>query len=83
MKRKFLSLLLILAVIVSFAIPTYAAETKEELSNIKGEKEEVTNQLAQTKKSIDELNEKVSVLNGEIAEANSKISRTEADIKQK
>ncbi|MFR0902304.1 MAG: coiled-coil domain-containing protein [Anaerovoracaceae bacterium] len=87
MKRKFLSVLLILAVTVSLALPTYAAETKgeleDELSDVKDEKEQVSNQLAETKDRIDELNEKVSVLNGEIAEANSKISQTEAEIQQK
>ena len=87
MKRKFLSVLLILAVTVSLALPTYAAETKgeleDELSDVKDEKEQVSNQLAETKDRIDELNEKVSVLNGEIAEANSKISQTEAEMQQK
>lgn len=87
MKRKFLSVFLIIVVTVSLAIPSYAGETKgeleEELESVENEKEEVSNKLAQTKKDIESLNAKVSALNSEIAEANKKITQTEADIAKK
>lgn len=87
MKKRFLSVLLILAVTVSLALPAYADESKgelqQELENVKDEKEKVTNQLAETAKNIESLNDKVSALNGEIDEANRKISATEAEIKEK
>lgn len=87
MKKKFLSVFLIIMVTVSLAMPSYAAETKgelqEQLGNVKEEKEEVSNKLAQTKKDIESLNARVSTLNSEIAEANKKILKTEEEIAQK
>ena len=87
MKRKFLSIFLIIVVTVALAIPSYASESKsdleDELASVENEKEEVSNQLAETEAQIEELNDKVSTLNSEIAESNEKISQTEAEIAQK
>ena len=70
MKRKFLSIFLIIVVTVALAIPSYASESKsdleDELASVENEKEEVSNQLAETEAQIEELNDKVMAYIGAV-----------------
>lgn len=87
MKKKISTILLIFVLTVSLAIPSYAAQTKDdlqnELDNVNSQKEDISNRLSKAKKDIEKLNSKVSTLNNEIAAANQKISETEAKIAKK
>ena len=87
MKKKVSTILLIFVLTVSLAIPSYAAQTKDdlqnELDNVNSQKEDISNRLSKAKKDIEKLNSKVSTLNNEIAAANQKISETEAKIAKK
>lgn len=88
MKRKIVSILLIVLLIMTAMMPIIFAQTaqekKEELENklddVKGEKAEVTSEKKTVLNEISELDDKISNYEGEIAKLNAKINKLKKSI---